>query len=198
MMRKRAQAGFTLVEVMFASVASMAVLMPALVFMFRSYDWYATVESELMLNRKARQVFDVIGNGARASANGTDGTPNLYGLRGRKAAPAASSLRSSYNFQYASNNLTVTGDALSTQTITCTAAGVPLPDCASSGDSKTVAGWIGDDFRVNTTGRIIAGRTVEVTVTLTDPFQAQRAYEASSATQTYRTVFTLNRDTVDP
>ena len=197
-MRKRAQAGFTLLEVMIASVTSMAVLMPALVFMLRSYDWYASVESELVLNRKARQVFDLIGNGARTSTNGNDGNPILYGFHGRHAAPTASSLRSNYKLQYTSNNLTVGGDELASQTITCTGSGVPLPDCSSSGQSKTVTGWIGDAFTLNTSTRNIAGRTVEVTATLTDPFQAQRAEDAATATQTYRTILTLNRDTSDP
>ena len=197
-MRKNTQAGFTLIEVMIASVTSMFVIMPALVFMFRSYDWYTSAESELMLNRKARQAFDLIGNGARGSANGNDGSPNLYGIRGRHLAPSKSSLRSSYKLQYTSNNLTVTGDTLASQTITCTGSGLPLPDCTSSGQSKTVTGWIGNDFNVNTTARTVAGRTVEVTVTVTDPFQAQRADDPTTATQTYRTLFTLNRDATDP
>ena len=197
-MRKQAQAGFTLLEMMIASVTSMAVLMPALVFMLRSYDWYASVESDLMLNRKARQVFDVIGNGARASANGNDGSPNVYGIHGRHLAPNENALRSNYKFQYASNNLTVTGDAIATQTITCTGSGAPMPDCSSAGQSKTVTGWMGDAFNLNASSRNVAGRTVEVTITLTDPFQAQRADNSATATQTYRTILTLTRDTADP
>jgi Tfp pilus assembly protein PilV len=197
-MRRTTQAGFTLIEVMIASVTSMFVIMPALVFMFRSYDWYTSAESELMLNRKARQVFDLIGNGARGSANGNDGTPYLYGIRGRHAAPSQNTLRSNYRLQYSSNNLTITGDALASQTITCTGNGVPLPDCTSAGQSKTVTGWIGNNFKVNSTNLSAAWRTVQVTVTLTDPFQAQRADDPTTATQTYRTLFTLNRDAADP
>jgi hypothetical protein len=37
-----------------------------------------------------------------------------------------------------------------------------------------------------------------VVITVTDPFQAQRAADPRSATETYRTSFTLNRDTTDP
>jgi Tfp pilus assembly protein PilW len=197
-MRRSSQAGFTLLEVMIASVTSMFVIMPALVFMFRSYDWYSSVESELMLNRKARQVLDLIGNGARGTTNGTDGSPNVYGLRGRHAAPAASSLRSNYSLQYTSNNLTISGDTFATLTITCTGSAAPLPDCGSSGQTKTVTGWIGNAFNVNSSTLSAAWRTVGVTVTLTDPFQAQRADDPATATQTYRTLFTLNRDTTDP
>jgi hypothetical protein len=197
-MRKSAQTGFTLIEVMIASVTSMFIIMPALVFMFRSYDWYASVESELMLNRKARQVFDLIGNGAKASTNGADGLPYLYGIHGRNAAPAAPSLRSNYTLQYASNNMTVTGDSVAAMTVTCRAAGAPMPDCSAAGDSKTVAGWIGNDFSIDASSGSVNSRTVEVTLTLTDPFQAQRADNPATATQTYRTLLTLNRDTPDP
>jgi Tfp pilus assembly protein PilV len=199
-MRKKSQAGFTLIEVMIASVTSMAILMPALVFMLRSYDWYASVESELMLNRKARQVFDVLANGARTNANGNDGTPNLYGFHGRQAAPSASSLRNNYKLRYISNNLTVFGDAIAAQTIICTGASTPLPDCTSAtvGQSKSVTGWIGNAFDLNGSARTVAGRTVEVVITLTDPFQVQRAENPATATQTYHTILTLNRDTSDP
>jgi hypothetical protein len=197
-MRNRAQAGFTLVEVMIASVTSMFVIMPALVFMFRSYDWYASVASELMLNRKARQVFYLIGNGAKSAVNGSDGMPYLYGIRGRKAAPAATSLRSNYTLQYSSNQMTTTGDSIASMTVTCTGAAAPMPDCAAAGDTKTVAGWVGADFTIDASTRSIASRTVEVMLTLTDPFQAQRAKNPATATQTYRILFTLNRDTADP
>jgi Tfp pilus assembly protein PilW len=197
-MRKKAEAGFTLLEVMIASVTSMFVIMPALVFMFRSYDWYASVESELMLNRKARQVFDLIGNGAKSTVNGTDGMPYFYGIRGRKASPAAASLRSNYTLQYSSNNMTMLADSFASMTVTCTAAATPMPDCAAAGDSKTVAGWIGNDFTIDQASRSAGSRTVEVMLTLTDPFQAQRADNPATATQTYRILFTHNRDTPDP
>ena len=197
-MRKNAQAGFTLIEVMIASVTSMAVMMPALVFMFRSYDWYASVQSELTLNREARQVFDLLGNGARASVNGYDGMPYFYGIHGRKTAPTPASLRSNYTMQYSSNHMTMAGDSIASMTVTCTAAATPMPDCAAAGDTKTVAGWIGKDFTVDATARSVNSRTTEVMVTLTDPFQAQRADNPATATQTYRMLFTLNRDTGDP
>lgn len=197
-MRKKTQAGFTLIEVMIASITSIAVMMPALVFMFKSYDWYASVESELKLNRQARQVFDLLGNGARASVNGYDGSPYFYGLHGRKSAPTAASLRSNYTLQYSSNHMTMAGDSVAPMTVTCTAAATPMPDCAAAGDTKTVAGWIGKDFTIDANSRSVNSRTAEVMLTLTDPFQAQRADNPATATQTYRMLFTLNRDTGDP
>lgn len=195
-MRKNAQAGFTLIEVMIASVASMAVIAPAIAVMFNAFGWYAEIQSQIALNREARQAFDLIGNGAKASSNGNDAKPYLYGVRGRKAAPAGT-LRSNYTLQYQSNNLTATGDSITSMTVTCTAAGVPLPDCVGT-ETKTVAGWIGKDLSLNTATRSVVGRTVETMVTIGDPFQVQRAVNPTSASETYRTIFTLNRDIADP
>ena len=197
MRRKTSQAGFTLIEVMIVSVTSMAVIVPAIAFMFRAYGWYAEVQSELTVNREARQVFDLIGSGARSATNGNDGKPYLYGIRGRKAAPAGT-LRTNYTLQYQSNNLTVTGDSLAGMNVTCTANAVPLPDCTAANQVKTVAGWIGNDLSLNSATRSAGNRTVEVTVTVTNPFQAQRTANAATASETYRTIYTLNRDTPDP
>jgi hypothetical protein len=82
-------------------------------------------------------------------------------------------------------------------TVTCTAAGVPLPDCAGT-ETKTVAGWIGNDLSLNAASRSVVGRTVETMVTISDPFQAQRGPNPAFASETYRTIFTLNRDIADP
>jgi prepilin-type N-terminal cleavage/methylation domain-containing protein len=195
-MRKKAQAGFTLIEVMIASVASMAVIAPAIALMFNAFGWYAEIQSQIALNREARQAFDLIGNGAKSTINGNDATAYLYGVRGRNAAPAGT-LRSNYTLQYQSNNLTANGDSVASMTVTCTAAGVPLPDCAGN-ETKTVAGWIGKDLSLNTASRSVVGRTVETMVTITDPFQTQRAVNPAFASETYRTIFTLNRDIADP
>ena len=195
-MRKKTQAGFTLIEVMIASVASMAVIAPAIAVMFHAFDWYAEIQSQIALNREARQAFDLIGMGAKSVTTGNDGFLYLYGLRGRDVAPVGT-LRSNYALQYQSNNLTANGDSVASMTVTCTAAAVPLPDCAGT-ETKTVAGWIGKDLSLNIASRSVVGRTVETMVTITDPFQAQRAVNPASASESYRTVFTLNRDIVDP
>ena len=195
-MRRKSQAGFTLLEVMIASVASMAIIAPAIAVMFKTLDWYSEIQSAIALNRQARQAMDIIGNGAMATTNGNDGKPNLYGIRGRNSSPGGG-LRSNYKLQYQSNNLTVNGDSIASMTIACTAANLPLPDCPSAGSNRTVTGWIGKNISLGGS-RSAANRTVEVILTVTDPFQAQRAVNPASATETYRTVYTLNRDTNDP
>ena len=194
---RRRQAGFTLLELMMASTASLLIMIPAFAILLRTVSAYAEMQSELALNRELRQAFDLIGNGARLRTNGNDATPNAYGIRGRKSPPSGS-LRTNYTLQYQSNNLTVTGDSLASMSVTCTAVATPLADCSSAAQAKTVAGWIGNDVALNVTSRSVASRTVEVPISITDPFEAQRMTNPAAATETYRTVFTLNRDESDP
>ncbi|MCH8858715.1 MAG: prepilin-type N-terminal cleavage/methylation domain-containing protein [Proteobacteria bacterium] len=197
MTKKASQRGFTLFEVMVASLVGMLVLLPAIAMLFRVFTWYDDVRSQLALNRHARAAFDVLGDGARLAVGGTDQTPNVYGIRGRQQAPSGG-LRSNYRLQYSSNNLTVTPDILPTMQVTCTGAGTPLPDCGTSGEVKNVDGWIGEDVNLNASSRSVGGRTVEVMLTITDPYAAQRLENPALATERYRTIFTLNRDEADP
>jgi prepilin-type N-terminal cleavage/methylation domain-containing protein len=197
MTRKQAQAGFTLIEVMIASVASMAVIAPAIAVMFNAFNWYAEIQSQIQLNREARQAFDLIGSGAKGGSNGNDSTPYLYGVRGRKLAPLGP-LRTNYRLQYQSNNLTVSGDTMAGMTLTCTGVAAPLPDCASAGEAKTVTGWIGSDPSLNAATRSVVGRTVEMTITVSNPYQLQRTTNPASASEIYRTIYALNRDVADP
>lgn len=196
-MRKPGQKGFTLLEVMFAATTGMFIMLPAIEIMFRSYAWYAEVQTQLTLNRQAREAFDVISNGGRLASNGNDGTPYVYGMHGRKSAPSGS-LRNNYTLSYLSNNLTLRGDTMASMTVTCSASAKPLPDCTAAGQSKTVAGWIGNDASLTTSLRSINSRTVEVILTMVDPYEAQRMKVPANATTTYRTVLTLNRDETDP
>ena len=195
-MRKARQKGFTLIEVMFAATTGLFVMLPAMEILFRSYAWYAEVQTLLTLNREAREAFDVVSNGGRLVTNGNDGTPYVYGVHGRKAAPSGS-LRNNYTLSYTSNNLNLRGDQMASMSIACTAAAKPLPDCAV-GQTKTVAGWIGSDATLTTSSRSINSRTVEITMTLVDPYEAQRIKVPANAAASYRTVLTLNRDETDP
>jgi len=203
MSARRAQAGFTLLELMIAAGAGMLVLLPATAMLFRMYEWRDAVEARLALNVHARETFDVIANGARMTSNGTDQTPNVYGVRGRRTAPAGS-LRTNYSLQYTSNGLTVLPDTRGTMQVTCTGAGLPLPDCASSGESKTVEGWIGENVTLSTVSRSVksdesgSARTAELSFAITNPYAAQRAENASTATERYRTILSLNREESDP
>ncbi|MBV9549429.1 MAG: prepilin-type N-terminal cleavage/methylation domain-containing protein [Alphaproteobacteria bacterium] len=192
----RRQAGFTFLELTIAAAASGIIMLTSAGFLVKALGWYDELNAKLEMNRHARETFRLLAYGGMATSNGNDGTKYLYGIRGRAAAPS-SGLRNNYALQYTSNNLTLTPDKFAAMTITCTAAANPLPDCGGSG-SKTVQGWLGNDVTFQSSSRSVAGDTVEMTFTVTDPYQIQRAKSAALFTDTYRTVFTLNRMESDP
>jgi hypothetical protein len=195
-MTRRAQQGFTLMEVLSATTAAMVLSIPALAMLFQSLEWYGSIQNGLAVNRRAREVMYVLADGAKASSNGNDATSNIYGLHARSAAPAGP-LRTNYQFQYTSNGLILGGAELGTMTITCTAAGRPLPDCTGT-ETKTVQGWVGSDVVLDSTTRSVAGRTTEIAVTLTNPYEAQRLENPAYASERYRMILTRNRDNTDP
>ena len=62
-----------------------------------------------------------------------------------------------------------------------------------------MTGWIGSDIKLNAGSRsVVEQPTVEVTFTITEPFETQRADGPAVFAETYHTVFTLNRDEDDP
>jgi hypothetical protein len=195
-MKACSQRGFTLIEVLSATTAVMVISIPALAMLFQAFEWYDDVQSRLALNRQAREVMYVLADGAKMSSNGTDATANIYGLHARNVAPAGP-LRSSYKFQYTSNGLTVTGSELGTMSITCTGVARPLPDCTTT-ETKTVQGWVGSDVTLNSTTRSVSGRTTEISVVLTDPYEAQRLENPAHATERYRIILARHRDNTDP
>jgi prepilin-type N-terminal cleavage/methylation domain-containing protein len=196
MMRSR-QHGFTLIELMFGTVAALIIMLPTSMLLLHAATWYSDIQSQISVNRHARIAFDILLNGAQSATTGNDGTKNLYGLDGLHSAPN-SSYRSNYAFRYRSNNLTFTPDVMAALSVTCVASGNPMPDCGSSG-TMSVKGWIGSDADIETSQRVIAGRTSEIVMTITDPFDAVRNKKNPGvATTTYRTVTTQMRDETDP
>lgn len=194
-MRQR-QSGFSLLELMFATTASMIIMVPATLLILQASGWSQDIQSKIAINRHARIIFEVFLNGGRATTNGNDGTKNVYGFNGLNSAPS-STFRTNYAFSYKSNNKTLVPDTLPSLSVACTAIAVPLPDCGSSG-SKTVAGWVGSDAAIESSKRVVAGRTFEIQVQVTDPYQVQRMKNPARGTISYRTIGTLMRDESDP
>jgi|SRR3954471_19644245 prepilin-type N-terminal cleavage/methylation domain-containing protein len=196
-MRQR-QDGFTLIEVMASVTATGVVVLAATAFMVKALGWFDELSAKIEINRHAREAYDLLAWGAQSSSPGKDGTNNLYGLRGFNQAPG-SGLRTSTNaLQYTSNKLTITPDSFATMTVTCTGAGTPVPDCKDNHSTQSVGGWIGSDVKLQAGGQAISGRTVEVSFTITDSFEAVRANAPGQFSNTYYTIFTLNRDEDDP
>lgn len=197
----RRQRGFTLIELMMASIISFLLAMVCISLTRQSADLNSGLKARLRLNAQARQAFGVIADGGAlpSGTTGTDGTRNIYGLHGRYGAQTGASLRQNYRLTLSSNGNQAAGDSFASKTVTCTGAGTPLPDCTAAGTAMTVNGWLGADPTVNQTNRSISGptvtnNTVEATITLTDPYRAVHAKLPANATDTYRNIFTANRD----
>jgi len=193
----KSQRGFTLMEVMVSTMAMAVVIAAASAFLLRFLAWYDELSAKIAMNRHARETYEVLSLGGLASTTGNDGTKNLYGLRER-FAPPTSSMRSSYSLRYISNNLTLTPDLVAGMSITCTGMATPMPDCASGSGTKTVTGWLGSDPQTNTGSRSVSGKTMEVTFTVMNPFEIQRAVSPSLFAENYHVIFTLNRNEDDP
>jgi prepilin-type N-terminal cleavage/methylation domain-containing protein len=193
----KSQRGFTLMEVMVSTMATAVVIAAASAFLLRFLAWYDELSAKIAMNRHARETYEVFSLGGLASATGNDGTKNVYGLRER-SAPPTSSMRTNYSVRYISNNLTLTPDLIAGMSVACTGTGVPLPDCTSGGGTKTVKGWLGSHPQTNTSSRSVSNKTVEVTFTIMNPFEIQRAVSPSVFAESYHVIFTLNRDEDDP
>jgi type II secretory pathway pseudopilin PulG len=193
----RSQRGFTLMGVMVSTMATAVVIAAASAFLLRFLAWYDELSAKIAMNRHARETYEVFSLGGLASTTGNDGTKNVYGLRER-FAPPTSSMRTNYSVRYISNNLTLTPDLIAGMSLTCTGASVPLPDCTSGGGTKTVTGWLGSHPQTNTSSRSVSNKTVEVTFTIMNPFEIQRAVSPSVFAENYHVIFTLNRNEDDP
>jgi len=193
----KSQRVFTLMEVMVSTMATAVVIAAASAFLLRFLAWYDELSAKIAMNRHARETYELLSLGGQAGTTGNDGTKNLYGLRERYALPT-SAMRSNYALRYTSNNLTLMPDLLAGMSITCTGTAAPMPDCSSGSGTKTVTGWLGTDPQTNTSSRSVSGKTVEVTFTVMNPFEIQRAVSPSVFAENYHVVFTLNRNEDDP
>jgi prepilin-type N-terminal cleavage/methylation domain-containing protein len=194
----RRQRGFTLIELMAVTTAMGIIMLAGSAFMIRALAWHAEIAAKIEMNRHARTTYELWAYGGRSASNGDDSTKNVYGIRGRKDAPDGDDLRNSTGAAiYNNNDLTLTPDRFATMTVACKAAGNPIPACTGT-SSKTVSGWLGADVDLDSEGGSLGEGWVTVTFTITNPYQAQRAKAPAIFTDTYQTVFALNRNEDDP
>lgn len=194
----RNQRGFTLMEVLASTAATGVVVLAATGFMIKGLGWFDELNAKVEINRHARETYALLAYGGLSASTGKDGTKNVYGLRGRKAAPAGGQRSTANVFTYTSNVLTLTQDSFATMTVTCKGAGLPVPDCKDNHSTQAVAGWIGKDIKLEAGGKSVNNETVQVTFTITDTFQAQRAISPDQFSSNFYTVFTMNREEDDP
>ena len=196
----RSQSGYTLIELLAASAATAVIIAAGTGFMLKALAWYDDLSGRIEINRHARESYDLLAFGGKSAALGKDGTHNVYGLRGSNKAPP-NGLRSNGALQYTNNKLTLTPDQFSPVTIVCSGSGVPIPDCKSNkgpGATQTIKGWIGSDVTLDAGAKSVNNQTVAVSLTVTNPLEAQRAFSPSQFTDTYNAIFSLNRNEDDP
>jgi prepilin-type N-terminal cleavage/methylation domain-containing protein len=194
----RRQRGFTLIELMTASAAVGIIMLAGGAFMLRALAWYDEVSGKIEMNRHARLTYDLWAYGGMAATNGDDATKYLYGIRGRNAVPDEDDLRTSTGaLQYISNDLTLTPDRFASMTVDCKAVDDPIPTCTGT-SNRTVTGWLGEEVELDAEGGSLGQGWVTVRFTITNPYQAQRATGPAQFSDSYQTVFALNRQEVDP
>lgn len=192
----RRQRGFTLFELMAAVTISTAVLAPAMALMFAAMEWSTQSASQIRLNQQARLIQGALIDGMATTSAGKDGVNYAYGLRGREDA-FSGKWSKGYMLRYRSNNIWVEGDTFTKMTVSCTDVADPLPACSGPG-AQQVDGYLALEPEVEDKDRSVDGRTVEVTLTIVDPFEAQRLENPREVTETYRLIATMMRDENDP
>jgi prepilin-type N-terminal cleavage/methylation domain-containing protein len=231
MNRERHDTGFTLLELMVASVLGLILLLTAMTMLFQALRLSDLQEVKPTLNHQAREMFDMLGDGGYVSGT------FVPGMRGRLApdtieddntggdAPASSPYGSGdvelavsdasahrlVLFPGATNQggqAKLRSSKIHDLSIACNGADDPVPACNSTADA-TIDGYLyedpvfyidGDEFSnsdrsVNDDRRNIANRTIEVTITVIQPYLIGRnALQVDEITETYRTIFTRNDD----
>lgn len=192
------ETGFTLIELMLASTLGLVLLIVALGILYDSANITDVLRSRASLNAAARESFDLLLDG------GKSGTEDIVGLRGLNATavPPAANLQVAGGFRVRllTNGATVplVGPQTTTSTITCVAAGDPIPACGAAG-ALAVNGYLAGEPVLNESRIITDGggakRTRELELTLFSPYLLARPdVTAQRAIEKYRTIFTLNLD----
>lgn len=188
MRRARRQRGFTLTELAFGGLIAAGLSVVALELLLANASVKMELESQLRVNASARNALSMIADGADGQANGTDSTTVAHGVR-RRAGPLAINLADGEVLQFTSNGLTVAGDRISPLTITCVAAGDPLPSCASAGSTLTLDGSIAAQPRFQDQARSVFDKTLETELFVRDPYAAARR---QGRVERYGTIHTYN------
>lgn len=191
MKRRTREAGFTLIELMLASTLGLILLIAALGILYDSANIADVLRARISLNAAARESFDLLLDG------GLSGTDEVFGLRGVNTLPTPAELQvaGGQRVRLLTGGATVAleGPRAPTSTITCIAAGDPIPACAGAGP-LTVGGFLGGEPVLNS-NRSIASRTRELELTLFNPYIVGRSdVTPQQAIEVYRTIFTVNLD----
>lgn len=207
--------GFTLIELMVAATLALILMLTTTTILFQTFEFADQQRLRPVLNDKAREYFDLLGDGGTVTAG------RLLGMRDQSdfLQTSAPSLRGTASHRLQLNNpdipipATLIGPETSPVTINCDAVEDPVQDCGASGTTQAVDGYMARDPRlyVHTQNGGVSGdsdrsvgdaerksgpddRTIEVEILLIQPYQANRTrFRTDQVRESYRTIFTLNR-----
>ncbi|MBT8002241.1 MAG: prepilin-type N-terminal cleavage/methylation domain-containing protein, partial [Rhodospirillales bacterium] len=133
MTTKDSERGFTLLEMLMASVLGGLLIIASFGMLYDSIGIADVLRSRAQLNAAARESFDLLLDG------GVSNNVNIYGLRGRSAEPSQAlsdigDVRPAYRVQLQDDITTpptvaLSGSTAVTHNVACTAINDPLPAC---------------------------------------------------------------------
>lgn len=192
------QQGFTLIELMFASVLGFLLILPVFGLLFQSVDIAASLETKAKLNTQARETLDMLGDGV-SHGGGVD----VFGLRGSDVGFfSADHIGRNADIgpdSYLNDQFVLEGGLLETAkispiNITCLGVGDPFPVCTGAGEI-TVNGYLYDDPGLYSITRSIGERTRELEIEIIDYVGVARDNTSlQNNREIYRTIYMFNRD----
>ena len=214
---KTKQTGFTLIELLVASVLALVLMLTMTVIIFQTIEFTEKQKLRLVLNEKAREIFDLLGNGGCCDNVNTP-PRNLSGMRERKDFSEANipSLRDDNRLRLdnpiVGTDFNIIGPETSPITIICRAKDDPIQDCLAD-NTRTDKGYLARDLRLlgpeivdlnssanradripNDQQRNLTNRIVEVEFFLIQPHQANRTrFSSNEIRESYRTIFSYNK-----
>ena len=195
----RSQAGFTLIELMTAATLTLLLSLALFQIVAQSQHMAEVMITRIRLNGEAREQFRLLADGGLLDVAG-DLTP-VPGYHGRNASPwsTADLTRVGYRLVLTDAGNSLRSRATSNFSVTCTAAGAPLPDCLGAEVRNPVSGGAGAGLAEDASRSVAVNRTPEVTFTVIDPDRVPRGaatprFQPEEYTETFWTILTLRVD----
>lgn len=191
------QDGFTLLELLMASVLGSFLIIAAFGMVLDSIRISEVLVSRVQLNAAARESFDMLLFGGRTGGN------EVAGLLSHDTQPspadtlsdiASGNYRLKLDDDDASFTATLSGQNVVPHDIACQAATNPIPACQGT-ETITMNGYLGGIPRFGPDSRRVNNRTSEIELTLATPYLLIREDATTrQSTEVFRTIFTLNQD----
>lgn len=184
MKRLRKSDGFTLPELMIAGAITSFLMLVTWELILQGADIEAESQARGRMNDQARQAFVMLDTG------GVDTATDVRGIRTNENLPSGA-LADDGRLRVSDGGGVVLSDLGPESSVTCLAPLIPHPDCLLLGQTITVRGWFPATPEINSVLRSVNDRTVEVGVSITDPWLKRREQRRpDSEIETYRTIVT--------